>query len=102
MQRRDAAIGLVLMCNAGAIAAQSPGGSQTAAPKDDVVVVTGCVAQSPDGQYMLDDAIMAAPRGGKAASAAVAPGIPADKAVLSYVLDGGSVKAHVGHKVEIT
>jgi len=48
------------------------------------VAVTGCVAES-GGKFMLNNATTA--------DAAGAP--------MSYALSGGSLKAHVGHKVEI-
>ena len=48
------------------------------------MTVTGCVAEK-DGHYMLNNAMMA---GGAKAE--------------SYGLMGGDLKAHVGHKVEVT
>ena len=54
--------------------------------------VTGCVAEK-DGHYMLDNAMMAGD----------AKAMPAgDAKATSYHLTGGALKAHVGHKVEIT
>ena len=48
------------------------------------VAVTGCVAEA-DGKYMLNNATMA------------------DQTTpMSYVLSGGTLKPHVGHKVEVT
>ena len=50
------------------------------------MMVTGCVAAgSTDGHYMLTNGMMAGDTTGK-----------------SYDLMGGELKAHVGHKVEIT
>lgn len=50
------------------------------------MMVTGCVAAgSADGHYMLTNGMMAGDTAGK-----------------SYDLMGGELKAHVGHKVEIT
>jgi hypothetical protein len=49
------------------------------------VTVTGCVAES-GGHYMLNNATMP--------DAAGAP--------MSYSLSGGTLKPHVGHKVEVT
>jgi hypothetical protein len=49
------------------------------------VTVTGCVAES-GGHYMLNNATTA--------DAAGAP--------MSYALSGGTIKPHVGHKVEVT
>jgi len=48
------------------------------------VAVTGCVAES-DGHFMLNNATIAS------------QGTP-----MSYELSGGTLKPHVGHKVEIT
>ena len=54
--------------------------------------VTGCVAEK-DGHYMLDNAMMAGDM------KAMHTG---DAKAMSYHLTGGALKAHVGHKVEIT
>ena len=48
------------------------------------MTVTGCVAEK-DGHYMLNNAMMAG-----------------DTKAESYGLMGGELKAHVGHKVEVT
>jgi hypothetical protein len=66
--------------------------------KDDAktVTVSGCVAET-DGKFMLNNAMMAdkaAPATGAAAAPAMAP--------MSYALTGGTLKPHVGHKVEVT
>jgi hypothetical protein len=100
-------IGIAVICGAAGATAQSTAakgqgeGNTTAA--NGVVTVTGCVAQSPDGKgYMLNDAIMAPLPTGKPGSDAAVTGAAGDKTVLSYVLDGGEIKNHVGHKVQIT
>lgn len=49
------------------------------------VKVTGCVAES-DGHYMLNNATMADMAGSP----------------MTYALSGGTLKPHVGHKVDIT
>ena len=54
--------------------------------------VTGCVSEK-DGHYMLDNAMMAGDM--KAMPAG-------DMKATSYHLAGGDLKAHVGHKVEVT
>ena len=54
--------------------------------------VTGCVSEK-DGHYMLDNAMMAGDMKAMPAS---------DAKAMSYHLTGGTLKAHVGHKVEIT
>ena len=56
------------------------------------MIVTGCVAEK-DGHYMLDNAMMAGDM--KAMPAG-------DMKAMSYHLAGGDLKAHVGHKVEVT
>ena len=48
------------------------------------MTVTGCVAEK-DGHYMLNNAMMAG-----------------DTKAMAYDLMGGDLKAHVGHKVEVT
>jgi hypothetical protein len=48
------------------------------------MTVTGCVAEK-DGKYMLNNGMMAG-----------------DKKATTYDLMGGDLKAHVGHKVEVT
>jgi hypothetical protein len=105
MKKLSISIAIALTTTAGAAIAQSAmdkSGVDKAA-KDGMVVVTGCVAQSADGkQYMLNDAIMAPLPAGKKPSTAATAGAAGDKTVLSYVLDGGDVKSHVGHKVEVT
>ena len=54
--------------------------------------VTGCVAAK-DGHYMLDNAMMAGDMKTMPAG---------DMKATSYHLAGGDLKAHVGHKVEVT
>jgi hypothetical protein len=48
------------------------------------MTVTGCVAEK-DGHYMLNNAMMAG-----------------DSKAMAYDLAGGELKAHIGHKVEVT
>ncbi len=48
------------------------------------MTVTGCVAEK-DGHYMLNNAMMAG-----------------NTKAMAYDLMGGDLKAHVGHKVEVT
>jgi len=48
------------------------------------MTVTGCVAEK-DGHYMLNHAMMAG-----------------ESKAMAYDLMGGELKAHVGHKVEVT
>ncbi len=70
--------------------AMPAGGSMTSMEHmekpDKAMTVTGCVAVATDaGHYMLKNAMMTG-----------------DKTGRSYDLDGGDMKAHVGHKVAIT
>ena len=67
----------------GGAADQAKDKSKDAAAK--TVTVTGCVAET-GGHFMLNNATMA--------DAAGAP--------MSYTLTGGTLKPHVGHKVEVT
>ncbi|MEO8076973.1 MAG: hypothetical protein ABI818_11615 [Acidobacteriota bacterium] len=97
----------VLGCTVAASA--QGGGADMKAPdkmaKDDMktVMVSGCVAEA-DGKYTLNHAMMmdkAAPAAGAPAMAAPSMAAPA-MAPMSYSLTGGTLKPHVGHKVEIT
>ncbi|MEO7270964.1 MAG: hypothetical protein ABIX28_14715 [Vicinamibacterales bacterium] len=83
---------------AAASAAQSDGMKKMEMGKD--MMVTGCVAQdSADmSHFMLKNAMMAGADGMKKDSMAK----PADTKPMSYMLMGGDLKAHVGHKVEVT
>jgi hypothetical protein len=107
MKTRSITMGIAIIWSVAALGAASlPRSGQmdgNKAAKDGVVIVTGCVAQAADGKhYMLNDAIMApVPTDKMAASPAIA-GTVGDKTVLSYMLDGGDMKSHVGHKVQIT
>ena len=89
----------------------------TKGTKADAVTVTGCVAESsPAGHFMLNNATMSheAMEGGTASSTSTpttpgTPGTPSssamsgDKMGTSFMLVGGDdLKAHVGHKVEVT
>ncbi|MEN3339023.1 MAG: hypothetical protein V7647_2699 [Acidobacteriota bacterium] len=103
---RCLAIGMAVLCSTGLGAAQSSKNTagksatgQTVTPR--TVVVTGCVSQATDGKgYVLNDAIMAPRPVDKKAPATGAPS--GDKTVLSYLLDGGDMRSHVGQKVRIS
>ena len=60
------------------------------------VMVTGCVAES-GGMYMLDHAMMSADM-----KKMKKDDMSANSKMMSYGLMGGELKAHVGHKVEVT
>ena len=60
--------------------------------------VTGCVAQGAEmGHYMLNNAVMSDMAGMKKDTMK-----KDDMKTMSYMLMGGDLKAHVGHKVEVT
>jgi len=108
MKKQCLTVGLSIICSAGLATAQSA--NSTEGRKDtpktaqvDTVIVTGCVAQAADGRgYMLNEAIMAPrPVDNKANGRPVAAP-SGDKMVLSYVLEGGNMKRHLGQKVEIS
>ena len=72
-----------------AVAAQSGTADQakdkgTMAKDATMATATGCIAES-GGKYMLSNATMAS-----------------STTPMTYMLSGGSLKAHVGHKVEVT
>jgi hypothetical protein len=84
----------LMMAMCGACLMATAGSAQTSMDKDKMAkdkmskptVVTGCVAAGSEaGHYMLTNGMMAGDTMGK-----------------SYNLMGGDLKAHVGHKVEVT
>jgi hypothetical protein len=76
--------------------------------KDGAIMVTGCVAdKGTDGHYMLNNAMMSDPMmmdKSKMDMPKSDTGMAAGdhSMAMSYWLSGGDLKAHVGHKVEIT
>ena len=64
------------------------------------MTVTGCVAEK-DGHYMLDNAMMAGDKNAMMAGDKKAM-TAGDAKAISYHLEGGDLKAHVGHKVSVT
>lgn len=81
----------------GTLAAQTEQKKPASTEKDMAkpIMVTGCVAGS-GGMYKLDHAMMSADM--KTMSNADMK----SKHMMSYMLMGGDLKAHVGHKVEVT
>jgi hypothetical protein len=81
-------------------AATSPNSGKTA------VTVTGCVATGTQaGQYVLTNAAVvpdAKPVATGTSGAAVVESPTSMESTTSYALKGGDLKAHVGHKVEVT
>ena len=90
---------VAMACSVGIAMAQYPDQAKDKAQdktaKADTVTITGCVAdKDAKGHFMLNNAA-AAPSPSSAASPTTV--------ASSYVLSGGGdLKAHVGHKVEIT
>ena len=108
MKKHCLTVGLLVIWGAALATAQS--GTTAEAGKDaqnttkvETVVVTGCVAQSTDGKgYILDEAIMAPrPIDNKVDGRPVAAP-SGDKMVMTYILEGGNMKRHLGQKVEIS
>ena len=62
--------------------------------------ITGCVAQSAE-RYRLDHAIVATDGDVDTQNRPATEASPTPK-MMSYALVGGDLKAHVGHKVELT
>jgi len=97
---------------AGAVAfAQTPPPAAQQPSKDmkhDTVAVTGCVAEGSSGTFMLNNAMMSHDiKSGTSTSGTTPPttsGTPSNSSMTSsYTLVGGeNLKAHVGHKVEVT
>ena len=82
--------------NTPAVKGQKPASKDSMKPS----TVTGCVAQS-GGRYRLDHAIVAVDtdvdtQNRPATEASATP------KMVSYALVGGDLKAHLGHKVEVT
>ena len=105
MKRVYIALGTVLLCS-GALMAQSTMDKGQMAKdkpmKDGVVTVTGCVAQADDmKQFTLTNATMS-PMAKMGADAAMKPDAPKPDMAMSYALDGGDLKPHLGHKVEVS
>ncbi len=101
---------LAAMCSA-AVMAQSGMDKSQMGDKDkmkmkaDTVMVTGCVADKDSmGHYMLNHAMMSDHMMDKSMPSASTADMksPADMKTMSYMLSGGDLKMHVGHKVEVT
>ena len=107
MKKQCLTVGVLVVCSAAVAAAQltkNTEGKKDArnTQKADTVLVTGCVAQSTDGKgYRLEEATMAPRPVADVEGRPVA--VPSgDKMVLTYILQGGNMKEHLGHKVEIS
>jgi hypothetical protein len=95
-------LAVTLVCVAAAAVAAAQGDTDTA------VTVTGCVqnisSTSPGGGTSRGFLLSNATLGEDANAATAAARRPASTATASFLLDGhdGDLKAHVGHKVEVT
>ena len=74
---------------------------------DKPVTVTGCVAEGASGRYTLTNAQMTGTMASSPTTAGTAGTQTTEKSAsmehsASYQLKGGDLKAHVGHKVEVT
>jgi len=108
MKNQFLTLGAALVCSVGLMTAQSakntdPRKPSQPTPKASTVVVTGCVAPSADGPgYMLNEAVMAPRPIDNQTSDRPVAAPSGDKMVASYILQGGDMKRHAGHKVEIS
>lgn len=105
MKRFAYAMCLAAFCGMVGVSAQSasqstdPQKSQMKTDKSSVTV-TGCVAdKDASGHYMLNNASSGA---SSATSSTTGTSGTTTAAAMSYELSGGDLKAHVGHKVEVT
>jgi hypothetical protein len=108
MKNLCAAMGIAILCSTGAAIAQAPAPKEPAAKdqtaadkkmKEATVSVTGCVAQGADAtHYVLNNATMTP----AAKTGTASKEMPADHPMMSYTLNGGELKPHVGHKVEVS
>lgn len=100
MKRMMAMMCVATACTAAAAMAQSSAPMDQDKMKHDkmmkgTVMVTGCVADKDSmGHYMLNNAMMSGTMP-ESTAGSMAP-------MMSYMLSGGDLKAHVGHKVEVT
>ena len=93
---RKLSMAVVLTACIAAVAAEA--GQQKSAPQKPSTI-TGCVAQS-GAAYRLDHAIVATDQDVDTQNRPATEASPTPK-TMSYVLAGGDLKAHVGHKVEV-
>lgn len=100
------AVGTALLCSTALMAQSSMDKTQMdkdKTMKSGTVTVTGCVTQGSDmSHFTLTKATMADKMAPMKPDTA-APAMTGDQAMMmSYELDGGELKAHLGHKVEVT
>lgn len=106
MRKMYMTLGAALLCSAALMAQSAPdkGQMDKGTMKDGAVTVTGCVAQGTDADHFkLTNAMMSpTPMGTTGADAAAKPDASKTEASASYELDGGNLKPHLGHKVEVS
>jgi hypothetical protein len=98
---KNALIPMFVTACVGVALAQTPDTARQTPMKPGAVTVSGCVAEAPAGHFMLNNA-MVMPDTMKKEGTSTMPAT-GDKSTASYMLVGGeNLKAHVGHKVEVT
>src|SRR5262245_1932809 len=82
---------------------QTPPPSQqpSKSAKSDTVTVTGCVAEGTGGRFMLNNAMMSHDMSKKEGTT-TSPTTPPSSTGTYTLVGGENLKAHVGHKVEVT
>jgi hypothetical protein len=108
MRRTCVAVGTAMMCSAALMAQSSMDKNQMDKDKmmKGTVMVTGCVAQGDDmNHFKLTNPTMSSMPMGTAG--ATEPAMKTDTGAPTlmtkwYELDGGDLKAHLGHKVEVS
>ena len=102
MIRLIASFSLAAICSTALLAAQAPPAAAGQKP-DHSVTVTGCVAPGTGaGQFILTNAVSMPSVADKAKPVAEKDKMPPGR-TMTYMLVGGTdLKAHVGHKVEVT
>ena len=71
-------------------------------PKGAEVVITGCVAISKPGEYVLNPKAEAAAPTSPSSIPSTPDAVAKEGKVMPYPLKGGDMKGHVGHTVTIT
>src|SRR5262245_45921791 len=89
---------------------QTPPPGQTPPPaqqpsrdtKPSTVTVTGCVAEGSSGSFVLNNAMMSNAMKKEGTSGTTPPSTPSTSSTTYTLVGGENLKAHVGHKVEVT
>jgi hypothetical protein len=108
MKRITLAVSLGLVAGLVGLSAQTPPVDKTdRAINDKPVTVTGCVVEGASASYTLTNAQVTGPLASAPTTAGTAGTQSTEKSAsmehgTSYQLKGGDLKAHVGHRVEVT